>query len=431
MSHTFVRYWLMFALVVLFAPLAWAGEAVTTAATLGWSSQQIDKANTAANADFLTDEEKDVIFLTNLVRLDGTLFMRTFLQSHTPNDPTNYYISSLYNTLPSVKNLSMLTPHKCLSATAAYHANDLGRIGRTGHDSSDGTPFPSRVVRCGGRMCSYGENCSYGHNSAVEIIMQLLIDEDVPSLGHRKNILNPSYNSLGVAIRPHAKYRHNCVMDFSSEKIVTKTTVVSSHSTTTTTTTTTRSSYSSTPTMTSSNYASKTNNSVAVKRWPQRFYDHSGRHFLSVVSAGYTYDFFNNRHSVDLSLLDFRVTLLGVSLLNAEMCVLPYRTSVAYKPSLAVYLPVGKCFAFVPYLSADIDATGLWQYIDRKFDYTFDADFYAAAAAGLGFEVSGLRALPMRIQVEYRYPLVKAHWQTDLSSSVTVGAKFYLGKAFR
>lgn len=260
--------------------------------------------------------------------------------------------------------------------------------------------------------------------------MQLLIDQDVPSLGHRENILGPVFNTLGVAIRPHAVHKYNCVMDFSSEKIVTRTTVAPSYSTTTTTTT--RTSYASTPTRTSSNYATTpTNNSTTVKHWPQRFYDHSGRHFLSVVSAGYTYDFFNNRHSVDLSLLDFRVTLLGVSLLCAEMCVLPYRTSVAYKPSLALYLPVGKCFAFVPYLSANVDATGLWQYIDRSFDYTFDTDFYAGATAGLGFELSGIRALPMRVQVEYRYPLTKAHWQTDLQPSVNVGVKFYLGKAFR
>ncbi len=429
MSHTFVRYWLVFALVVLCVPLAWAGAAVTTAASLGWSSQQIEKANTAANTDFLTDEEKDVIFLTNLVRFDGALFMRTFLQAHTPNDPSNYYISSLYNTLPSVRNLSMLTPHQCLSATAAYHANDMGRTGGIGHDSSDGTPCFDRVRRCGSRF-HLGENCSYGYNSAVDIVMQLLIDQDVPSLGHRENILGPVFNTLGVAIRPHAVHKYNCVMDFSSEKIVTRTTVAPSYSTTTTTTT--RTSYASTPTRTSSNYATTpTNNSTTVKHWPQRFYDHSGRHFLSVVSAGYTYDFFNNRHSVDLSLLDFRVTLLGVSLLCAEMCVLPYRTSVAYKPSLALYLPVGKCFAFVPYLSANVDATGLWQYIDRSFDYTFDTDFYAGATAGLGFELSGIRALPMRVQVEYRYPLTKAHWQTDLQPSVNVGVKFYLGKAFR
>jgi uncharacterized protein YkwD len=33
-------------------------------------------------------------------------------------------------------------------------------------------------------------------------------------MGHRRNILNQSYNSVGVAIRPHRSYRVNCVIDF-------------------------------------------------------------------------------------------------------------------------------------------------------------------------------------------------------------------------
>ncbi len=153
------------ALLLIFATMQplWAGTATDEAATLGWSAQQIAKANTAQNVDYLTEEEKDVIFLTNLARLDGALFANTFLLQYRANDPSNYYVSSLYSTLPSIKNLSMLVPNKCCTSLAEYHANDMGRTGYLGHTSSDGTSFSTRLKRCSPHYY-YGENCFYGKN---------------------------------------------------------------------------------------------------------------------------------------------------------------------------------------------------------------------------------------------------------------------------
>jgi len=59
-----------------------------------------------------------------------------------------------------------------------------------------------------------GENCSYGFETAIDIVLSLLIDEGVKNKGHRQNILSEDFNSIGVAIRPHITYRVNCVMDF-------------------------------------------------------------------------------------------------------------------------------------------------------------------------------------------------------------------------
>ena len=46
---------------------------------------------------------------------------------------------------------------------------------------------------------NYAECCSYGMHSAKDIVMQLLIDHDVPSLGHRENCLNNEYSKIGVS----------------------------------------------------------------------------------------------------------------------------------------------------------------------------------------------------------------------------------------
>jgi hypothetical protein len=59
----------------------------------------------------------------------------------------------------------------------------------------------------------YGECCDYGHNDALEIVLSLLIDEGIPSLGHRDVCLS-NYVKLGVAIQPHKRYGTNTVLDF-------------------------------------------------------------------------------------------------------------------------------------------------------------------------------------------------------------------------
>lgn len=83
----------------------------------------------------------------------------------------------------------------------------------TGHTSSDGTDTFTRIERFvkGGAMA---ENCQYGPDEPIEVIMQLMIDSGIPSLGHRKTLMNCTYNFIGIAQSNHSTYRTNTVMDF-------------------------------------------------------------------------------------------------------------------------------------------------------------------------------------------------------------------------
>jgi uncharacterized protein YkwD len=57
------------------------------------------------------------------------------------------------------------------------------------------------------------ENCQYGYNDGLSIVIDLLIDEEIPDLSHRKSLLNSEVKFIGVAIRKHKIYRYNCVIE--------------------------------------------------------------------------------------------------------------------------------------------------------------------------------------------------------------------------
>ena len=165
------------------------------------------------NADYLTAEEKEVIRLCNLARNDGKRFWREYCEPNIENKSSSY-VKSLKTDLENTHGLCPLKPSKQLYEAAKFHAIDMGKTGGWGHDSSDGLGCHDRIRKFTGKKYGTGENCSYGYNKAIDIVLRLLIDENVESLGHRKNILRPEYNFIGVSIQPHKKYGYNCVMDF-------------------------------------------------------------------------------------------------------------------------------------------------------------------------------------------------------------------------
>lgn len=176
-----------------------------------WNDIKYSKCNTAANADYMSDDEKNTIYILNLVRTSPALFAKTVLlkyPSRSDNDhlaTDTFYFLSLVNKLKHMEPLGMLYPDKSCFESAQCHASTSGIAGYVGH---------KRINRdCEKKIKYNGECCDYGHKDPLEIIMSLLIDEGVPSLGHRNTFLN-SYQKIGVSIQPHKKYGYNAVFDF-------------------------------------------------------------------------------------------------------------------------------------------------------------------------------------------------------------------------
>ena len=204
-----MKYLVLSLIILLMGSLTVSGQQETWDL---WDDAVIEKANTAKNISYYNDEEKEVVQLMNLSRIDGKLFAATFLTYYIQSNgmTKNSYVNSLYRDLKSVNMLPVLVPKKDLSGIADGHATKSGKTGHVGHKDMQKRFDPV----FGSAYNGMAENCSYGYSEALDIVINLLIDDGIKSLGHRKNILNESYSSVGVAIRPHKEYGENCVIDF-------------------------------------------------------------------------------------------------------------------------------------------------------------------------------------------------------------------------
>ena len=100
-----------------------------------WDEQTVKRANTAADAAFLKEDEKKVILYANLARANGRLFASTFLDEYIKIKELkpNSYTRSLYDELQQVRDLPMLIPEKDLYKVARDHASWSGKKGYEGH----------------------------------------------------------------------------------------------------------------------------------------------------------------------------------------------------------------------------------------------------------------------------------------------------------
>jgi len=163
--------------------------------------------------------ENEVLKLLNAVRTDPTAFISSHVNNYLKekNLTKNSYAKSLVSDLKRCQKMGELKSSKILNEVAQMHAFDMGKSGTVGHTSSDGTTFSERIrkkAKAGGMIA---ENCDYGNEEAIDIVMSLLIDDGIKSLGHRKNILESRYQWIGIAIESHKKYGVTCVMDFAEK----------------------------------------------------------------------------------------------------------------------------------------------------------------------------------------------------------------------
>ncbi len=80
-----------------------------------------------------------------------------------------------------------------LTVAAQNHTLDMERNRMLSHTGSDGSSMVDRVRRTGYRPGYLGENVAVGQRTPQEVV-----DSWMRSSGHRRNILNPNYEEIGV-----------------------------------------------------------------------------------------------------------------------------------------------------------------------------------------------------------------------------------------
>jgi hypothetical protein len=188
-----------------------------------WSKEDFKKANTAKFAFYLSRKSKESIRLINLARLNGPLFIETYVRNYLKTQGINIdsldekkdrvYIGFLRD-LQGNKNLPKLRPSFSLHLSASFHAITSGFSGYVGHDKP--FSFKARFLLFGNLNPFIAENCDYGNRYPLPAVMELLIDKGITGAGHRKNMLNKNLKRIGCSFKPHKGYEYNYVQDFSS-----------------------------------------------------------------------------------------------------------------------------------------------------------------------------------------------------------------------
>lgn len=186
-----------------------------------WKSSDLAKANTARTIEGMSFQEKKVIFYINLVRMNGKLFVETYLKDYMDDVkiPKNKYYRSLLKTLKEQEKLPPLLPQEDLIKEAQKHAKEMGKTGKKGHRSANSKSFDERMKKYKKKYSKLKESNQYGYPDALSIVIDLLIDDDKESLIHRKTLLNKDLKFLGVGIRAHKKYQINTSLLFGGELI--------------------------------------------------------------------------------------------------------------------------------------------------------------------------------------------------------------------
>lgn len=182
------------------------------------------------DADYLSQIDKAVVCEINKCRTNPSRYadevLRPFMESISSESTfmdsegfgilTKEGVSAVeeaINALETQLPRPMLRPRRSLCLASADHCKDQGQRGLVGHNGSDGSTPLSRVLRYDRGCKGCGENIDYGFKTGVEIVRSLIIDDGVPSRGHRKNIFH-DYHHVGTAFGPHAVFRYMCVIDF-------------------------------------------------------------------------------------------------------------------------------------------------------------------------------------------------------------------------
>lgn len=158
-----------------------------------------------------TTHEREILRVINNVRANPQAFLedvvKPYIKLHDLN--SSRYARSLVRELRDQSPVAPLEIDSSLQEMAKSFAVRSGRRGQYGHNE-----YNERFDQYGSHLAFDGENIQYGLKDPTAIVLDLLIDEGVPSFGHRKNILSSDFSVIGIGFADHKEINYNTVMAF-------------------------------------------------------------------------------------------------------------------------------------------------------------------------------------------------------------------------
>jgi len=192
-----------------------------------------DELNTTRDTPYLNELEKNVILELNKVRSNPKQFAEEYLEElRTAYDGKLYTypgqnpvqsqegirpLLECIQVLKQTEPMPILHPAKGLAKAATILVTDQQQNGGIGHITRNGLTPQKRIEKFGEWDICSAEDITYGSFEARQIVIALLIDDGVPSRGHRKNILNPCFHFAGVSNGTHSEYLSMCVIDYAGD----------------------------------------------------------------------------------------------------------------------------------------------------------------------------------------------------------------------
>jgi len=189
--------------------------------------------NTATDANYLSELEKNVILELNKVRTNPQQYVEEYMDElltsfdgkifrYPGQDPvkTQEGINPLKECIRELRKMSplpILSPAEGLAKASSDLGSDQRKNGGIGHIARNGSTPQKRIEKYGTWDICSAEDITYGSFEARQIVIFLLIDDGVPDRAHRKNILNPCFQFAGVSYGTHPNYKSICVIDYAGD----------------------------------------------------------------------------------------------------------------------------------------------------------------------------------------------------------------------
>ncbi|MFK7809539.1 MAG: LysM peptidoglycan-binding domain-containing protein [Saprospiraceae bacterium] len=163
------------------------------------TTSQPSTESTRPTSSSMKSLEMDMLTEINLLRSNPSAYI-SYVDTYVANEKASggfpidmSVVNELKGELRKLGKLSQLAPKECVYTAAVKHGQDCLKMNSLDHVGSDKKWPWDRILR----ECpdlKYGtENLVGGPDNVRESVIVLLIDEGIPSRGHRKALLNPEW----------------------------------------------------------------------------------------------------------------------------------------------------------------------------------------------------------------------------------------------